>query len=231
MADLVKMPKYIEQSDEGLDHLGSEDLFIPRLTIMQALSPGVQDESYTSGQAVNLLTEEVWLEKDKPKEFIPLFHYKEWIKWASRESGQGMLDRSMDPNSPLALSARRMEKNENGDFIATEYHNFIAIFREYGFNMPCIIPCARSNHKHGRKLLGLAKYRGRAPLYAGLYTIQVVQETNSNNQSYYVWKFANAGWINEKEYAAAKEMHGLLASLQWKAAEPVPEVEEEDVEI
>jgi len=224
-------PKYIKEGEEGLENVTGKDLVIPRLVIMQALTPSVEEGNNEKGQVLNSLTQEVWLEPDEEAEFIPIYHMKEWIQWASRDSGQGILDRSSDPNSELAMMSARGEKNDEGKFIVTEYHNFICVFRSQGFSKPVILPCCRSNHKHGRKLLGLAKYRGTYPLYAGLYTLSPVKETNKQSQSYYAWSIENAGWVGEDELAEAEKMYQVISSMKWQDAGPVEDAPEDDGEI
>jgi len=219
-------PKHIAEGNEGLETVGTEDLLIPRLVIMQALSPQVQDGDRKEGEVINSLTQEVWIPNKKKIEFVPVFYFKEWIEWGDRDSNEGILARSLDPNGELAMSVQQGEKNAKGQMKVTMYHNFISVFPELGLHQPAIIPCCRSNHKHGRRLLGLAKYRGNYPLFAGLYSIGTQKEKNQNNQQYFAWEFENAGWVEENLYPAIQELHGTLKSMQWKDAGPVEEAEE-----
>lgn len=226
--DESSAPKYVDEGEEGLENVSGGDLIIPRLAIMQSMSPKVEEGEQQKGEVINTLSEEVWIALDDEEEFIPIYHFKEWIEWAPRDSGGGMIDRSTDPGSEVAMAAKRGEKDDLGKRRVTEYHNFIVVLRSQGFKYPCILACAKSNHKHGRKLLGLAKYRGKYPLYAGLYTVQANQEQNSAGQKYYAWKFENAGWVTEKELALAKEMYAMLSNLQWQDGGPQPEDEAEE---
>ena len=226
----TEAPAYIDKGEEGLENMTGEDLIIPRLVIMQAMSPAVEEGEHQKGEVINSLTDEVWIGIDEVEPFIPIYHFKEWIQWAPRDSGGGIVDRSMDPSSELAMSAKRGEKDEEGNRLVTEYHNFISVLRSQGFKKPCIIACAKSNHKHGRKLLGLAKYRGNYPLYAGLYDMAAVKEENKQGQKYFAWKFENAGWVDEEELEEAKAMYGVLAGMKWKDGGPQPEDEGEEEE-
>jgi hypothetical protein len=222
--DLV--PAHIVSSSAGFEDVQAGDLLIPRLVLMQALSPAVVEGSRKAGEVINSLTGEVWIEKERVAVFSPVFHYKEWIIWGDRDEGQGILERSTDPSSELALTAARQTRNEAGDLLVTEYHNFIAVLRERGPSKPVVLGCARTNFKHGRKLLGLAKYRGNYALYAGTYSVGAVLETNKRGQSYYAWGFENVGWVDPGELPVLVTLHEELKSLRWKTDAPTGEVSE-----
>jgi len=219
------VPKHIEQGQEGMENVEQSDLIIPRLVIMQALSPLVENGEKKPGEIVNSLTGETWIGLEEQKNFIPVYHFKEWIHWGDRDSNEGILDRSLDPESDLAISVKRGEKNEKGKMKITEYHNFIAVFPEHGIHQPVIVPCCRSNHKHGRALIGLAKYRGSHPLYAGVYNIGTQKEENQQGQKYFAFQFENDGWVPENQYEEVKDFYQLIKSMAWKDAGPVEEVD------
>lgn len=222
-------PKHVEQGQEGLENVGQADLIIPRLVIMQALSPQVEEGTRKKGEVINSLTQEVWIPKDEVVPFVPIYHFKEWIQWGPRDTNEGIIDRSTDPDSDLAMSVKRSEKDAEGNFVVTEYHNFIAIFPEHGIEKPVIIPCCRSNHKHGRRLLGLAKYRGNYPLFAGLYHLKAQKEENKQSQKYFAWEFENAGWVDKDEFKIMRKVYDIIKSTHWKDAGPVQETEGEPI--
>ncbi len=198
----------------GLENMRPGDLLVPRLILLQGLSPQVVEGPKEAGQIINSITGDVWIDKDQTLEFIPLYHYLEWIRWGERETGEGILERSLEPEGSLAQMAMRKVKRSTSKgieiFTVTEYHNFVAIFPKYSFEMPVIISCAKTNIKKGRKLLGLARYRGRYPLFAGKYVIQAIIETNSAGQKYYVFDFTNAGWVEEELYPVLEGLYKLI---------------------
>jgi len=218
-------PNYIEEGGEGLEEVTSNDLIVPRLKLMQALSPEVQEELFKSGDIVNSLTGKMWAKRGDLLHFIPIKHYKEWIQWAPREEGGGIVARSNDPKSELA----RLSHDRDSE--VHEYHNFIVITRDHGPKKPVLISCKGTNHKKARALLGLAKYRGNYPLYAGLYTVEAQVETNKSGQSYYVFQFENAGWVESDEFETAKEIFVTLGTADVKIDDPDDEIPHDDGEI
>lgn len=223
---LPAAPDYLEQGRDGLENMRPQDLLVPRLILMQALSPAVVDKNVDAdaGDMFNSMTMERWVAEGDLAEFIPVFHYLEWIKWGSRDEGEGILGRSRDPKSDLAISAARREQNEKGRPIVTEYHNFVCLFPELGMDHPVVIGCAKTNHSRGRHLLGLACYRGNYPLYSGKYTVEAEQRTNVKG-TFYVFKFANAGWASKEEFAFAKEFSENIKGRDVVAHDPGSEEE------
>jgi hypothetical protein len=208
------VPEFIKKGDEGFENLRPQDLVLPRLVLLQALSPSVVAKFPRGepGNVINSLTGDLWLSSDDVAEFIPLFHYLEWIEWGDRDKNEGIKNRSMDASSALALRAKDQERDENGHFAVTEYHNFVAIFPVHGENQMVVISCAKTNYKKARKLLALARYRGPYPLFAGKYQLSTKVETNRTNKTYYVFEFENSGWCPEGLFDACKEMYEHIKS-------------------
>lgn len=214
----VQLPAHILEDEElgavGLENMEARDMVIPRLVLMQGLSPQVTEGEATIGQIYNSVTREMLLDRDEECFFIPIYHYKEWIQWADRSSNQGIADRTMDPESEMAQSAMRGDTRENSEGrevrIVTEYHNFVVFLPHVSLEYPMILGCCRTNYKKGRQLLALARYRGNRPLFAGRYTLTTAEEVNRKNQKYQIFNFENAGWAEAEEYEASKAMYDVV---------------------
>lgn len=224
-----------EGSNEGLENMRAGDLLLPRCILMQALSPKVAAKEAQSGDIYNSVTGDCILTEGTDTLIVPVYHYLEWIKWADRESSEGILDRSLDPNGVLAQSAARQEKRSNSKgaevWVVTEYHNFVCLFPDMLPRIPIVISCAKTNHRRGKKLLSLAKFRGSYPLYAGLYSFKVELSENLDHQKYYTFAFDNAGWNkDEKLFEEAKELYSVVSEAfktRRLVTDQEPESEEE----
>jgi len=212
---LAPRPDYIGEGNEGMEQMRPQDLVLPRIKLLQALSPEVAEGDMKAGTMVNTLTGEVVVEKDETIEFVPVQHYLEWIEWAPRSSNQGIIDRSRDAQSELAMrsaAGESVEVDGRKKFVVTEYHNFVVAVPSLGLDVAglIVLSCNRSSHKRGKQLLSLARFRGKCPLFAGRYKLSSTQETNKNNESYYNYVIKNAGWATEEEFAALKQVHESL---------------------
>lgn len=221
--DLVSFeaPSYIKPGHDGLENVRQQDSVLPRAVLLQPLSPSVvakQTDRHVPGAVVNSLNGEVIITPDEEINFVPILHFVQWIRWGDRDMDEGILDSSIDPQSELAISSQRrqMRALTGGKqvFDVTEYHNFIVGFPSLGPSRMVVIPCCRSSHKKGRMLLGLAKFRGSYPLYAGMYTLSTKVEMNRRSQSYHVFDFKNAGWCPEDMYESIAKLYADLKAMQ-----------------
>src|SRR3989338_5856015 len=79
--------------EDGLD---KEDLIIPRAKLIQALSPEMTEglEGVKVGAIINSLTKEVL-----PQEFIPIFMFKNYIRFNPRSKDDPNFDSEFDPGA------------------------------------------------------------------------------------------------------------------------------------
>ncbi len=215
--DLENLPAHIAQdaADEmaGLENMEGRDLIIPRLVLMQALSPPVVEGDAVPGEFYESVERARVIGRDEQTRFVPSFMYKEFIAWNDRNSKELWSGRSLDPNGTLALAAQRGDKRHNKEgkevFVVTEHINFIALIPEFGLDKPFSISCAKSNWKHGKKLMNLARFR-RQPLFAGSYNLATQLESNTDGDKFFAYEFSNAGWAEPEEYEAAKALYEVM---------------------
>ena len=230
---LAAAPDYLQQSDAplGMQNMRPEDMLIPRVTLMQALSPSVVEGQHRPGVLINSLSKEVIAEIDASVAIIPIFHYLEWLKWGDRDLNEGILDRSLDPDGALATSCARGDKIQRGGkevMVVTECHNFICLMPDISLTAPIMIGCSRSNHKKGKQLLTLSKYRGKYDLFAGRYMLSSADEKNKKNQIYKVFDFQNAGWASSDEHELCAKLYpGIKEAYDSRALKVDEDVSDE----
>lgn len=89
----TNLPAERMQSKKGVRKLDREDQMIPRLKLMQGLSPEVQDGVAKYGDLVNSLTKENY---GKAINFAPINWWKSRIYWRERKEGGGIVCRSFN---------------------------------------------------------------------------------------------------------------------------------------
>lgn len=220
------IPDYVKRGDRaGFENVDTADYLFPRAVLMQPLSPAVQEERFSAGDIVNSLTEEILVAKNETVEIVPVLFWKEWIEWRARSEGGGILDRSRDPQGTLAQRAAagetRVEKNEAGadqevravrDYMVFLVQPLRADGTADPRDMICL-SCAKTNLKHARKLLTLARLRGEVPLFAGKYTFGSQLEENKRiSVKYWAFSFTNAGWTSAEIYKVCAKSHIDMAT-------------------
>ena len=81
------------KSKRGIHDMDQEDRVIPRLKIMQALSPEIKDKLGEEGDLLNSLTKENY---GKTIAIVPVFWGKSRILWRDRKEGGGIICRADD---------------------------------------------------------------------------------------------------------------------------------------
>lgn len=92
LADIVDTAEHDQQSFE------QDDLIIPRVTILQDLSPQVKigQAAYIEGAKAGMIFNTVSSEIMQSMIFVPAFYVVRYIAWKPRKAGGGLLDADVD---------------------------------------------------------------------------------------------------------------------------------------
>jgi len=169
MTDLVKKENQAIMDSMNNVLLGFEDgnkgdMIIPRVKVINALSPERKDKLANEGDIVNSLT----LEKLNSKVFIPVFKFNSNIEWKDRADGGGIhcharggkIGFESNGTSKVCAQCRRNEFDNTKvgrEAIpkCTKYINFFGFIQ--GERMPIILSFSKTNYNEGRKLYSLAR--------------------------------------------------------------------------
>ena len=184
----------------GMEHVTAKDLLIPRLTILQGLSPQVTrgkpefDEQAKVGDIYDAGMQEIF---PKGVHFLPIHYSKRWLEWAPRSSGKGLIgthDESI---------MKQCHTDEDGKHSLPNGNYVIETAQLFGFNLisedywrRTFIPFSSTQLKKIRRLMTLAMEMRRTrpdgsqyvpPLFYRTYHLSTVPESN-NQGSWMGWK-------------------------------------------
>jgi hypothetical protein len=195
------------QPARGFDSMDAqEDLIIPRAKLLQAMSPELADKEFRKknpgvgvGNIINSLTKE-----PLPETFIPIFMFKNWIRFNPRNSAEAGFDpnfgpgdiiwRTADPQDPKVAEASFGANGEKP--LATAFLNFFCYFE--GATMPIIVSFSKTSYKAGKQLLSLAKF-ANVDMFARKYRLFSEMESSDVAQ-YAVFKVDVCGKASDEEY-------------------------------
>jgi len=183
-------------------NVGNEDLILPRLELLQALSPSVVKDGATPGIIVNNLTKE---DLGSPT-IVPIYLTKNWIRWRPRHEGGGMVWRSDDPTDPKVIEESKWGA-DGAKPLATAYLNFLCLVS--GDSMPVIVSFCNTSYKTGRKLLTLVKM-SPGHLFDSRFELSATSQTN-NKGTFFVFDVKKIGPSTSEERAAASEIGSMFA--------------------
>ena len=216
----------------GFEHgITQEDLIIPRAKLIQALSPELMEglDGIKAGAIINSLTKELL-----PQEFIPVFMFKNYIRFNPRSKDDPNFDPEFEPGAVIWKSndpedAKVIEETKfgpNGEKpVATAFLNFFSYFP--GVPMPIIVSFSKTSYKTGRQLLSLAKFCG-GDMFARKYRLTSQMETN-DIATYAVLKVASVGASSPEEFQLCERLWNDFAAkakdIQVHDAEAADETE------
>lgn len=158
------------------DNITSKDIRLPRIALLQSLSPQVQNEGdkYKPGMFIDTLTQEIL---PTPLKFVPVYIFKNVIKWKPRAEGGGMIYKTLNPTAEQVKETQFEGKNKP---VADMYVNAVAMIE--GLNTPLIISFCKTSLKTGQDLITLATLSGYAWKYS--YVLESVKTTNTKGTFY-----------------------------------------------
>lgn len=148
----------------GFEDEEAGDMVIPRIKVINALSPERKDKKADEGDVINSLT----LEKLNGRVFIPVFKFNNNILWKDRADGGGIaciardgkMGSLQDGSALLCATCRKCEfdNSKTGKDAApkcTKYINFFGFIT--GTKMPIILSFSKTSFAEGKRMYSLAK--------------------------------------------------------------------------
>ncbi len=245
MKDLVKkenqaMIDSMNGAPLGFEDDNESDMIIPRIKIINALSPERKDKLADEGDIVNSLT----VEKLNGKVFIPVFKFNSNIEWKDRAEGGGIRCHAKDGKrgyesdgtSKMCAQCRRNEfdNSKTGREAlpkCTKYINFFGFIA--GERMPIILSFSKTNYNEGRKLYSLARVSMQNMWNHG-YTLDSKLMAKGGNEWYNI-VVAAAGETSDEDRAFGMELfkafrHSDLAYDLDDTSAPVSHASQEEID-
>ena len=203
---MATVPDYVKEGQRGSENVGADDLIIPRLALIQQLSPQMDktkpefNEDAEAGYFVNSLTGEVY---PAPINIVPITYRKEYVVFKDRKKGGGF--RGTYPTQAAAVEFISGEDDAPDLEITDTAVHFCFIVKSDGSFEEIVVPMTSTKMKISRKLNSLIRMRG-TDSFAGTYILGSVAESNDMG-TFHNMTVANAGWASEDIYKAAEEVY------------------------
>ena len=232
-----ELPAYMQgKAGQGVEMIGQGDIEIPRIKLMQGLSPELEQyNGLKAGDFFHTLTEK---NLGNEVRIIPVYIDKRFILWNPREAGGGILARADDGihwtpadaefavkldkkdgghsvtwRTAKTVQASRLDqwgtmnpKDKNSPPAATQMFNCVVMFPDEPDMPPAVVTLQRTAIKVARRLLGKLKIT-RAPAYGLVFKMGVVQEGDAQRK-YYNYTFQGDGMVQDEDlFNRCEEMY------------------------
>jgi hypothetical protein len=221
----------------GNENVGSDDVTIPRLAIIQALSPELKKtkaeyiEGASEGDVFIRATGELL---EQPIRVVNVYYQVRYIEWVPREKGGGLVNPDHD-----ASILDDCERNDDGDYVLpngnevvkTPEHFVIVVYPDGSWDN-CVMSMSGSKAKVSRNWnTVLRRVRIRNPATGAMvhparfyssFELSTVPES-SDRGDYMNWKVSPSvptvaiPEVGPEVYRAAREFHELIQSGKVKA--------------
>lgn len=213
VAVVDQMPDFLRDKQggaRGRENVGADDLVIPRLELVQDLSPARKkaDPNYIPGAEEGMLYNNVTRELYGTDVLvIPVGYVKEWLLWKDRNKGGGF--GGAFPTEQDAIAAQRgMEDGEDYEVVDTG-QQFCILIKPDGTMEEIVVSMAKSKAKVSRKWNSLIRI-ANGDSFSRVYKLSAVADKNKQNQDFYNFSVAPAGFPTEAAYRKAEEMYKAM---------------------
>lgn len=219
-------------SNSGFENVKAEDVSIPFVKILQAMSPQVKGSTKIPGAAdgdfFNTVTEKIYKGSIK---IIPCAFQKAYVEWVAREQGGGFVKQHFD--SAILEKTKKDDKNRdilaNGHTIVTTAYHYCILVCEDGSLERVVLSLTSTQLKKSRRwvsqMMSLQITSGTTrftpPMYSHIYDVTTREESNEHG-AWYGFIFGTPTMISDKNiYLYAKKFHDDISGGLVKAAEPI----------
>ncbi len=221
-----EMPDYLraEGPGRGSENVGTDDIVIPRLEIVQALSPYVKDgdaqfiPEARPGMLINSVTKQLY---GKEVMLVPVFYMKQWLVWGKRKDDKGSalqggffggFDNTMDAE---ARKVEEVEKGSNGghvEVIDTPQHLCLLVNINTGSVDEVMLSMPRTKAKISRAWNSMVRLAG-GDRFSRVYRVTTQLEKKTQGD-YYNFAIAQSGFPAKPLYDRAEKLYTQIAEGQ-----------------
>tara|TARA_S200002703_G_scaffold160031_1_gene176214 strand:+ start:3520 stop:4242 length:723 start_codon:yes stop_codon:yes gene_type:complete len=204
-----QLPAYLAQGQgaRGSEQVESDDMQLPRIKILQALSPEISkaDRKIPGaeiGMFVNTLTGEMF----ESATIVPVYFVKKWMTWPDRDKRPTEQLRGVFDDEVEATRAKLYDD----DLVQYTPTHIVLIVSEAGGIEEASIPCPSTKIKVSKQLNSLIRM-GKVDSFAQSFTMTSVNETNAKGD-FANFRFTPAGFVSEEVYRYGESLYEALHS-------------------
>ena len=217
-------------SGGGLEEVTSDDIQIPFLRVLQALSPQIKksDPAYIKGAEqggiFNTVTKKFWSGDDGVL-VIPVHFQKKLLEFVPRSEGGGFVGELDPKNLPKVVKEDNgMEMLENGNELVRTAQHYVKIVHDDGTLENAIVDMKKTQLKKSRQwmsIMMMQKHNGKTlPSFSQVYRLKTVEESNDKG-NWYTWSVQHEKMVDSIEsYNDAKSFYTSIKSGELTALPP-----------
>lgn len=214
------VPEYIEPgANRGSEDVGQEDLVIPRLEVIQALSPAVKDgdpgyiPEARPGMLMNSVSKQLY---GKEVMVVPVVFMKQWLVWRQRKDKDGKpIEGGFFGSFNHPEEAKRRADEEGGEtnyieVIETPQHFCLLLNFASNKVEEIMVSMPRTKAKISRQWNSMVRMAG-GDRFSRVYRVTSSLEKKPQGD-YYNFAIAQSGFPNKVVYQKAMELYKVVSA-------------------
>lgn len=222
------------QNSSGFDNITADDVAIPFISILQALSPQCRGEAKIEGASEgdfhNTVSSEIYKGEIK---LIPCAYKKSYVEWVPRDTGGGFVNEhsSNEILKQCTKNERKQDILPNGNQIVTTGYHYCILIKPNGNIERAVISFTSTQLKKSRKwnstamalTINVNGKKIRPAMFSHIYTAKSVAEKNEQGE-WAGWQIGSPVLITDSDlYATAKSFSEDVLKGTVKVTPPTPE--------
>ena len=211
---------FLADAGSGVDDLGSEDLAIPFVKILQKMSDELDDlDNAKAGDIINSVTKEVTKGKNGIR-VIPCAYRLEWIEWEPRGTGTGAPYAIYHTGDQIPATERSDDNKDMvvdgaGRYLERTAQHYVLVVDEDGMTQQALLPMKATQFKKSKqwnsaiKSIKMKDGNGNLftpPRFSHIWKMTTVSEENKNG-AWHGWQIEKDEVISDPDvYAEAKHL-------------------------
>lgn len=211
-------PAWMNQnSARGSEEVKASDMVLPRLEIVQALSPIKEtNEDAKEGFLFNSVTQDVI---GDIAYFIPVYYRMEYLVWKDQNEGGGFFGAFPSESEAQARKAEVVSEGESADLIEvvdTPVQYGLRITPD-GKTEQIVISMAKTKAKVSRKWNAMIQIAG-GDRFSRVYKLTTFKDENKKGQKFFNFVVQPAGFTPEAAYREAERLYEVLKTQDFRVA-------------
>jgi len=197
----VAIMSQFENVQTGFEDMSADDLQLPRLKLLQAMSPELEnDDALRAGNVFNSVTGD-WWPSDQGVKVVPCVYHKTYVEWAPLNSGAKgpvAVHQSKEVmNNTVRGEDNKYYTNDNtGNYIEETANYFVLIIGGKGETSQAVVSMKSSqltpsrNWNSKMKNLKIQNSKGvyfTPPMWSHSYLLKT-EKTKNGDKTWYKWK-------------------------------------------
>ena len=207
-----EIPDFMKQGNRGAENVGTDDMIIPRIELIQALSPvrKKSDPAYIEGAEEGMLYNNVTRTLYGTEvTVVPVYYTKQFLVWKDRKAGGGGSNGFRGAFASKELADRAIAELAEEALEVSDTAQHFVLVRNGDDWQEAVISMAKSKVKVSKRWNSLMRL-SNTDSFSRAYKLSATTETNARNESYFNFNVAALGFVNKELYERAEKLYDTI---------------------